>query len=47
MRENVLMCALFGELFAIERVSKYEPVNAIRQAREFGVFAFVAGDLTK
>ena len=45
MRENVLMCALFGELFAIERVSKYELVNTERQARELGVFSFVAGKL--
>ena len=45
MRENVLMCASFGELFTTERVSKYELVNTERQARELGVFSFLAGDL--
>ena len=45
MRENVLMCALFGELSIAECVLKYRTVNALRQARELGVFAFVAGDL--
>jgi hypothetical protein len=45
MRENVLMCALFGELSIAERVLKYRVVYSQRQARELGVFSFVAGDL--
>jgi len=43
MRENVLMCALFGELSIVERVLKYRVVYSQRQARELGVFWFVAG----
>ena len=39
------MCALFGELIAKKRVLKYRVVNTPRQARELGVFSFVAGDL--
>jgi hypothetical protein len=45
MRENVLMCALFGELSMAERVLKYRVVNKERQARELGVFSFLAGVL--
>jgi hypothetical protein len=45
MRENVLKCALFGELSIAERAIKYSVVNKARQARELGVLAFVAGDL--
>ena len=40
------MCALFGELFARERVSEYKMVYTPRQARELGVFSFVAGILS-
>ena len=39
------MCALFGELFAIERVSKYELVNTERQVRELGVFFVCGGEI--
>ena len=45
MRENVLMCASFGELSIVERALKYRVINTQRQARELGVFSFVAGDL--
>jgi len=36
------MCALFGELSIAERVLIYRVVYTQRQARELGVFSFVA-----
>ena len=43
MRENVLMRALYGELFTAKRGLKYRMVNAERQAESLAFFRFWRG----